>query len=475
MKNNISKVWLITSVILFFISCSRHLPDNVVARVGKKEITVSEFTNIVQFNTYPRVIENKQYLKQRVFAALIAQKIIAQEVPKYLTDSQKLNNQIQQYKNEAIIEKFWDDQIFSKIEINEDELKKAYFRSKEKRIVEYIQFKSYRDAQKFRILIDQGNSFDSIAGQLGFTQNTLPVDTVEFGSDMPNIEEQVYQLQNNQVSEPVKQGRYYFIFKLKRIQRDIFTAEDDFDFNKKKLEKRLRKKKTLQAYEQYKKEKLPPFAYNLDKELFKALTFKLDALLFAADVPGKLNSNDELINRFDTFSLSRSFKDRSIVTYTEGNTWSIEQLLLKLSVAPYPLEFNSSSAFKTSMIVAVKHILDDEIILNQGKKLGLENTEFVEQQAQMWQDHLRSATSLRKLGFQDINGFNKKMIEAFLLKTVPKYSVKINKEVLDKLEMETTNMVVLKQHFPGRTLVPSIEPFMDLAQWQMFLNKQADH
>lgn len=471
MKNNIVKVWLITSVILFFISCSRHLPDNIIARVGEKEITVSELTNIVQFNAYPRITDSARYLKQRVLAALIAQKILAQEAPKYLADIQKLDNRIQQYKNEAIIEKFWDDQIFSKIEVSEDELKKVYFRSKEKRIVEYIQFKSFQDAKKFRILIDQGNSFAAVAGQLGFTQNTLPVDTVEFGSDMPNIEEQVYQLKTNQVSEPVKQGRYYFIFKLKGIQRDIFTAEDDFNFSKKKLEKRLRKKKTLQAYEQYKKEKLPPFAYELDKELFKALTFKLDALLFAADVPGKLNSNDELINRLDTFSLSKSFKDRPIVTYAEGNTWSIEQLLLKLSVAPYPLEFNSSPAFKTSMIVAVKHILDDEIILNQGKKLGLENTEFVEQQAQMWQDHLNSKTILRESGFQENGSISKKKIEEFLLKTAAQYSIKINREVLDKLEMETTNMIVLKQHFPGRTLVPSIEPFMDLAQWEIFLNK----
>ena len=92
------KVWLILSAVLFF-SCTQDLPEDVIAKVGEKEISVDEFRDILLYNTYPGLSGKKQRLKHRVLAALIAQKILAQEGRNHQLDFEHLDNLLFQYKN----------------------------------------------------------------------------------------------------------------------------------------------------------------------------------------------------------------------------------------------------------------------------------------------------------------------------------------------------------------------------------------
>lgn len=472
MNNYIVKVWLIMSAVLFFISCSPDLPQDIIAKVGNKEISVKEFQDVLLYNAYSNLSSTSQDLKHRVLSALIAQKIIAQEARDNQLNFEYLEKVIQQYKDEAIIEEFWNKQIFSKIEISEEELKTAYFRSKEKRIVEFMHFNTLQEAQGFRARIDKKNSFKNIAKSFGYDENTLPVDTISFGSPMPSIEESVFMLEHNQVSQPVKQGRNYFVFHLKGIQRDLFTAEDDFNFNKPKLEKRIRKKKTIKYYERYKKNYFPPFAYDLDKEVFKDITFKLEKALFSKITPGNQDRKTEPNSMLDVSLIAASYRNKKIVSFAGGATWSVQQLLQKLSVSPYPIDLKSGSAFKTSMIVAVKHILDDQIIINHGNELGLQKSSYVSQETQAWKDHLTSTALLKEIDILSNNQLDSHTLESFLLKKAPQYSININHKLLETVESTTTDMVVLKEHFPGRTIVPSLSPYLDLNKWDDYLKNR---
>jgi len=134
------KVWFLLLIILFFISkCTNSTDREVVAKIGDLSISIYEFKNIVQFNPYLSTIKNSDSLKKFILNTLIAEKIFVLEANKNnIVNNDKTKNIISQYRREAIYEKFWQKEIFDKIKITEAELKDAYFKSKEKRVIKYF-------------------------------------------------------------------------------------------------------------------------------------------------------------------------------------------------------------------------------------------------------------------------------------------------------------------------------------------------
>jgi len=468
MKKNVSiKVWYFFFAILFFIiNCSKVVESPVVAEVNGLKITLDEFKDFYQFNHRIMQIKNPVIAKRQILAALIAEKMIALKGYQDGIDKEdNLSNIIHQFEREAIIEKFWQDSIFNQISISEEKLKEAYFRSKQEKIVLYLIYNNKEAAANDYLRLQKSMQFEELAKLKGYSVETIPVDTIRFSAKIPSIEKRVFSMKYGEISKPVKEGRYYFIFKIIGERRNIFTAEDDFIRQKKKLRKILKTSEIRETFNNYIKRNFTEKPYHLDRAAFKELAQFLDGRIFVNNLSMKKNGNAAINN--EVGNLKEDLASRPVVKFPDGEIWTNKRLLKRLAVSPYPLIIKSPASFRKSIISAVKHILDDEVIVKHAKKSVIEDTYYVRQQLQMWRDYIVYQKTMN----EEIKTYSKNKTDKYTLSEIySAYLKRIKKEfditlythIIDTLRMGRSDMVVIKKHFPLRTIIPDLHPLTNM-------------
>ncbi len=446
---NLIVVWLL--VFLIF-SCQKKEKPPVLAKVDGKEISLEEFKLAYQFNPFLGRVQNPDSAKWFLLKSLIAEKLIALSGP---ADDQKIQDLLEAYRREATIEVFWKKVIEPRVTITDSELRQAYLRSKVKKVVQYLLFTDQNEARQAYQLIRQGMSFEQLAQLRGFDEQSILSDTLTFSGQLPNIEEQVFKMKVGEVSPPVKEGLYYFVLKVIGEQRDIFTSEEDFNYQKNSLRKKLKRQKMQKAMEQFLTQNLPQTPYQLSKEKVKQLLKIIEKRIFE---DRKFSKNNEGLNSDLSFlpdELTDDLLNQPLVDFYFGEQWTVKELLKRLSVSSYPLRFDSRGLFRKSFLLALKNILDDQVILHEAQQRNLHNSDYVKQQVAIWRDYLLFKKGLANI-LKGKSLYNPQPIYEYLNKKTPKYVIKINKTMLDTVRLFKTDMAVLKQHFPGRLAVPVV-------------------
>ena len=451
---SIRQIFLILVIpLLFIIGCHKEKPPVYVAKVGNSYITLSEFKQSYEFNPYLDRVNPPDSAKKLLLYSMIAEKMLAQEEAQHLGKArERLNDLVDEYRREAMIEAFWKQIIIPKVKVSEEELRQAYKKSKVKKIIRYLLFTDAGDAKKAYAMIQNGMSFEQVARMRGFAPEQIPIDTITFKGTLPNIEDQVFKMKIGQVSPPIKEGFYYFIVKLVDEKINLFTSESDYQQVRHSLYKQLKRRKEEEAFLHYLKEHVPSPPYVMNEERFKALVQMLEQYAFKELNPKKENIlPDDLYYAFK--DKNNDILKKTIVTFYDGTAWSVKDLLKRMMLAPYPVRFDNPKIFRESMLLSARHVLDDEIIVKQAQKLGLEKSEYVREQTKMWQDFFYFKKALAKVfrgkDLSDINALG-----AYLNSIKHKYPVVINHAVLDTLHLQKTGMAVLKEHFPGRVAIP---------------------
>jgi parvulin-like peptidyl-prolyl isomerase len=352
MCQTLNKVWLIFTAILFFIpNCTKNETDNIIAKVGTLSISVEEFKDAYQFNPHLSSVKNPQIAKQIVLRSLIAEKIIARQgYEKNIQNQSRIKLQSDQYEREAIIEKFWQEKIFNEITVPENELLEAYYKSKKEKIIQFINYNNERQAYNDYQKIKEGLSFEEIAGLNGLPLNCIPADTIKMFGKLPNLEEKVFSMKMNEVSAPVKEGKFYFIVKLTGERENIFTSEMDFAQQRKKIQKELKKSKSFKNFQNYVNTYLSSDNFKLDKTQFKELVRKTENKLFEKPELNQSKSNEYLLDiYFDNAKNNRDqFLKQPVVKFSNGTTWDTGTLLQRIAVSPYTVDKRSKGAFRHS-------------------------------------------------------------------------------------------------------------------------------
>jgi len=456
MTNVQTKVWLFPAILFFILACSSPKQPQTVAVIGTKNITLAEFRDMYQFNPSLAVITNDAAAKKLLLQSLIAEKILAEAATKKgLDESPKVQTYLLQFKREALIEKLWQDSIFNKIHIGQDELVQAYRQSKQQRVVEYLMYADSVQAASDYARLRAGMSFTRLARLKGFSPKTIPLDTILFDTRLPDIQPQVFRMKINEISPPVKEGRYYFILKLKNILTDVFQSQDDFNQMRPRLVKTLRLRKSVRRFAQFKRRHFKTAPYSLNKEVFKQMAQAMDAYLFSSG-QHKGKKKAFAINLESNGPLG-SLSQKVVVRFNNGTFWTVKMLLQQMEVAPYPVETDSRGGFRKSILVAAKHLLDDEALAQTALRLGLDKTNYVRNQQRMWGDYLLYELEKARITQNENTPQAKsRALLKELSRLVKQQNIHINYTILDTLSPPRANMFIFKTHFPERTIVPPL-------------------
>ena len=455
MHNPFNKVWLFGAILYFIFSCAKKESVPIVARVGDKTITLTEFRDIYQFNPALAVVKNDLSAKKILLNSLIAEKLLAlAAIDNGLDKKPTVRLYMEQFKREALIEKFWQDTIFPKADVSEEEFLRAYRQSKQKRVIQYLMYENENEAQSDYSRLEQGVDFIELAKLKGFSEQTLPVDTIGFKTPLPNIQSAVFKMNPNEVHPPLKEGNYYFIIKLTNVISDAFRSKDDFERLKPHLAKIIKKRKSASLFRQYIKTHFKKAPYTVDTKVFKKMARLLDAQLFPENKQGGNQFSFDLREETPLGEIS----GRPIVRFNSGEVWDVKTLLQRMEVSPYPIELKSPARFRLSILAAAKHILDDEIIAKEAEKSGLDKTQYVKIQQQMWGDFLLfEMEKARLLKGRRTPGQREAAVDSLLGIMMNKIKIQIYSVPLDTISVPRTDMFVFKTRFPRRTIVPVLE------------------
>jgi hypothetical protein len=463
-------LFLLLLIILF--SCEQK--KDYLIKIGDRTVSVEEFEYLYQFNPNLAGIRDNKTAANDVLATIIAQKLVAQEVDKQreaMPDDYQLR--MAQYQREAVIEAVWETQIAPKARISEAELEQAYRFSKVEKQIEYILLQDGASAARARKMADDGIAFEHIARTFGYEENMIPTDSIRYGGNLPEIENAVIPLKRGEVSRPIQIGSYFMLARVTGEQINVVTSASDFEQSRKRLTKILRKRKMQDTFREYIAENLQSRRYKLDRDIFKKIVQIIEAQMTFDPGKSKMQQRKELSNRFTAGMELGDISDAAVVTFADGSTWTARQLLEQMKYAPYPISRNTPGAFRQSMIAATRSILDDELLYRHGVEKGLEKSDYVLVQTQMWRDQMLYKSGIRALlkmeaKTSDTTSVNwmRDSVLKYVTDIIPDYRIDFNQAAADTLDLNRSDMMVFKTHFPMRSIAPMLQPLHNSGKLQ---------
>ncbi|MGB9641929.1 MAG: peptidylprolyl isomerase [Candidatus Ratteibacteria bacterium] len=224
-KKLVSGVAVIVVVIIgAYYGYRTYLKKNAVAIVNGEIITLSELKQ--KISTYPEFYQ--EYVKQAPQQALedfIGEKLLMQKAKKFEGNYKKrIKKAVEEYKKDLLIKEFLTDQVLSKAEISQDEIKNYYnnnlkdFLMPERVHLYEIVVSTEEEARNILNRLSNGENFSEIAKTESISQSKDKggdLGMISRGQLMPELEEILFSMKPNQVLEKViRTDQGYHIIKI---------------------------------------------------------------------------------------------------------------------------------------------------------------------------------------------------------------------------------------------------------------------
>lgn len=495
MKMTNTNILVILIVLIFIcLSCTNDISDNYIASVGNIPITEYEFTMRYNFNPYLTQYYNTNEAKKAILSSLIAEKLLALESVDYLQLTQDIQNKIEQHKKEIIIEQFRKDSIESQIEVTDIELQREYKKSLKEIHIKYVAFNSLSKADKIKKDIENGLTYEravrNYMNKQGWKDEAIPEKTVKWNSEIYDLEEKLFALKSGDISNPLKINGDYYLVKVQDTKIK-HTNSTDYSNRLPALRDRILKEKIKNRYTEFFKKNILSILGDVDWE-------KLDDAfeLFIKDV--EFNGNQSQSHPFsDDKALSdevyvsyetqkSQLKNTIIVNFPNGSNWDLEDLMTAIKYGPFSFNYKNKIAFKKSFKQNILLALEYDAIYQLAIEAGYNDNETVLIDIQIWETYYRAGDYRYQLlhnaelinftkdsvKYQNSNQltprqlFRLTYLDKYLQSLSEKYVIKINKTKYKSLNLNKTDMVVMKSHFAHRMVAPLIEPLTGLPKWQ---------
>lgn len=225
----------------------------VVASVGNRKIYFDEFKKrYTDYLVYSGIKDN-YFTREAILNNMVNEVLL-----KYFEDNSRILN-TEDYKNElewtkkqAILAYLKDQEIYAKIEVTENELRKAFEHLNEKLAVRHLYAQTEEEANYLYAQVLSGVSFETLAKEV-FSDTTLSknggsLGLMTFGDMDPAFEDAAYALKPGEVSPPVKTAYGYSIIKVDARYPHPLLTEWEYQKKKDHMSRmlKIKKKKTYE-------------------------------------------------------------------------------------------------------------------------------------------------------------------------------------------------------------------------------------
>jgi len=380
---------------LLFSLINLRAQSNIIAKIGINELTKEEFR--LRYELSPRILpndlDNNDSLKLKFLYSLVAEKLWAMEaLDKGLINSEAFNFYYKPIEKSYVRDELFRSEIKDKVKVTDDEIAKG--KSK------------YVTILQVKVLASDDSS--SIANLYAETMNICSIDSlsiinpdtlikiseleIKFG-DLNNeiIEDRLYNLKINEFTEPIKNGKNWFIFELLNTKPNIPEAsQNKFEDE---IEKIIRNRRTRNLYDDFYKKHFGGFTFKADDKIFIEISEA-----FYNEIISRLNSSTKE-NTDEKYYLTE--QDILNVKGLLGSEFMLNELfntpygpvkvydfLSDLTIVD--VSFNEMSQTVVNKVLSneLKRFIQQEYIYQIGVEMGLQYSEDVKSQLELWRDNL---------------------------------------------------------------------------------------
>lgn len=399
MRNGIYSLKIILFVLIFILFvagsfCSKKETEPIIARSGKVTIPLSEFHDRYEFTPHLYLTKNTERNKRNVLIALLGEKLLVEEAERRnLTATEKFKTFSEQMEKEAIIEALFEEEVSSKIQISDEEVRHGFLRSQQELDIQVLSFDNKQQALEAKKQIDAGKSFNQVKREFQ-TDAFIAADsvltlTMKWGEAHPALEDVAYRLNPGEVSEPVEADNVSFIMKLVNRRANVFLTESDYLQQAPSIRKKIKQRKRAQMLTEYMQSVMAEKQVRVSHQIFDFVAGELEKVYPIQDTLSRPETSQGFIETPVDSLASENLADHLddvFARFSDGSTWTVGEFIKKLSIGPYRLSFKSSDAFRNSLRRIIRKMVEFESLVDKAKKLGLQDKYYVRYQTKMWSD-----------------------------------------------------------------------------------------
>lgn len=196
--------------------CSAAPADPVIATVNNVNITSSQLEATIEaYKAKANKIDVTEEEKKALIQSLIQRQLfLDQKDVKALRKDEEIAKNVKEYENSLLIRRYLQDQIGSRLQVQEGEMKKYYqenlaqFAMPSRVEARHILLKTHEDAEKVLAKLKKGADFGKMAKEFSID---LPMSleggsmgVIEKGKTLPELEKVLFTLKKGEVSDIVK-------------------------------------------------------------------------------------------------------------------------------------------------------------------------------------------------------------------------------------------------------------------------------
>ncbi|MEC8839484.1 MAG: peptidylprolyl isomerase [Candidatus Neomarinimicrobiota bacterium] len=299
-------------IILCMHSCERSMM-NPIAIINDEVITIN--TYIIKYKEFLHKTNLQDNLANRfaLLHSLIDERLIVDYIDRNHSDQIPIyNKHKQRIYDQLLLNEYFDFTIGKQMEATDEELRTLFAWSKTTLHVRHLYAKDFNDITQIQYALENGKPWEKCAA-MTFKDSLLQsnggdLGWIRMGNMDPAFEYAAFQLEDMQISSPVKTQYGYSIIQILEKEKDVFLTEQEFQLEKNWLQ--------LIAG-QYKK--MP---------LIREIT---DG--FVQDM--EINFNEDGLREFFLAIIEHKesqniYSNRPLVSFKNGNYWTAKQTYEKL-------------------------------------------------------------------------------------------------------------------------------------------------
>ena len=468
-----------TFLFILLFSCTKQdleypkIPEEVIlARIGPEVITIQDFIRRSEYTIRPKYCRQDNYIHKKIILnSLIGEKLtsIEQEKQNIEISAENLDTYFKGRREQAMRQMFYAKEFHSKVTVPEKEVKKAFKVAGRKVKVQFLNLPDKDLVNKIKNLDSKEVPLDSIYNVL-WGGNAPVREITWFDRENDYIHNALFDenIEKGNMLGPYKtEDNTFILMKVLGWTDEIKITESERELLWRDTNERLVEKKAKKNYLSWVKDLMKNKKMKLNPDIFYEYAEK------AADYFFKMDSvKEDMLNQvlwddheFDThtFNSDKDVNEDDVILYYDGATWTVGELNKQLS--SHPLVFRKRkmkrSEFPQQLRLAIADLIRDTEITKQCYAKGYDKHWSVSLNEDMWRSSSNSKrylsavrSSNKQINDQDqwLRLMNPKIDS---LQNVYSDQIEINMEAFEKIELTSTDMMVIQRGVPYPILVPS--------------------
>lgn len=348
-------------LIVFLQACGNDKTDLIIANVGEKVISQSDFLDRYEDFIFQTNIKDNIFARKEILNSLISEKLLLEyDDNSSIMENDEYKKDIIWKENQVVLAYLKDREVYRNINVTDKDTREAFLRSSQKIAARHLYASSEEEINELAELLKIGVDFNTLARQT-FTDSTLKnnggyLGYFSWGDMDPVFENKAFSMKIGEISAPIRLENGYSIIKIEDKVTHPLLTESEYLNKRNKFTQILKINKKRPAEKEF-------ISSIINLEEIKLNDVQIE--LIWEKVRLSIESNEVIGNKLDS----------KIAVEYKGANYTSSQLLKKIEMLPHS-HFKKITS-KDKLVTVIKGLILQEELLELADKKGFTDVDLV--------------------------------------------------------------------------------------------------